>query len=109
MSFFVKKMMFSFGLCRNFLFCQSILVGCTLLLACICRGCVFNGKDTCIVEDLIFGHLLVRFESVSRQDFIRLFDSDELVGIDYFLILVPEHHLGVEFVSSLTTDVYIPP
>ena len=73
----------------------------------VCRCGILDREDTCIVENLVFGHLLVRFEAIAGQHLIHLLDADEAVGEDAFLVLVPVQQLGVELVAFLAADVYI--
>ena len=83
------------------------LVHLFLVLGRIGRCCIFYCKNSCIIEYLIFCHLLVGFESISCQNLVRLFDTYELVGIYSFLPLIPIHQLGIKFITALTADVYI--
>lgn len=59
---------------------SSILI---VLFGSLCTVCldsiVFNGKNARIVIYLVFGHLLIGFETVSRQYLIHLFNTDKPV------------------------------
>ena len=71
---------------------SSILI---VLFGSLCAVCldsiVFNGKDSRVVIDLVFGHLLIGFETVSSQYLVNLFDSDKFIRIDFLFVLIPEH------------------
>ena len=59
---------------------SSILIVLFGSLRTVCLdSIVFNGKDSRIVIDLVFSHLLIGLKAVSRQNFVNLFDSDKFI------------------------------
>ena len=62
------------------------------VLRCVvgCSGLVFYGEDSCRVADDIVRQFLVGFESVTGDGLVFLFDTDELVRIDFLVVFVPE-------------------
>ena len=54
-------------------------------------------KNSCIIEYLIFCHLLVGFESISCQNLVRLFDTQELVEYSF-----PSPVRYISWVSNLS-------
>ena len=57
--------------------------------------------------DDVVGELLVGSEAVARQDFVYLLDTDEAVGVDLLLRLVPEQLFGVELLTFDVHDVHM--
>ena len=75
-------------------------------LFCYCLCCIYR-EYTLRIKNLILGHALIRLKADTGYYFIQLLDADILVGINLFLLLVPEQLVGRKLFPLQVGNLYV--
>ena len=78
------------------------------LQAVCCGSFLVNIEDALRLANRVNGHLLVGFKAMSRNDTVRLFDTDKLIRINSLCPLVPIQQLCIKLLTFQILYMHIP-
>lgn len=78
------------------------------LQAVCCGSLLVNIEDTLRLANRVNSHLLIGFKAMSRNDTVRLLDTDKLIRINSLCPLVPIQQLCIKLLTFQILYMHIP-